>query len=308
MNKITALKDFMITIGCKATLNEPMNTHTSFGVGGNADIFIQPKNVEEIIQGLNYLREIELPYLVLGRGSNVLVSDDGIQGAVIQIADGFSNIQMQGNLITADAGTPISKIAYYAYQYGLTGLEFAWGIPGTLGGAVYMNAGAYGGEIKDCIVQSTHITPQLTIETKLADALEFAYRSSFYTNKNTYLITSATLKLEKADKESIYAKMKEHLTARKQKQPLNFKSAGSTFKRPNGAFAGKLIADSGLAGYQVGDAQVSEKHCGFVINKGHATATDIEILIDYIKQEVKRKTGYELECEVKWIDRTAVFI
>lgn len=305
MNKITA---FMKTIDCESILNEPMNLHTSFGVGGKADIFIKPKNVDEIVQALVYFSQIKLPYIVLGRGSNVLVSDSGIQGAVIQVADAFSNIQVQGNIITADAGTPISKIAYYAYQHGLSGLEFAWGIPGTLGGAVYMNAGAYGGEMKDCVVQSTHITPQFILETKLADTLEFSYRSSFYSSNSGYLITSATLELKKADKQSIYAKMTEHLKARKEKQPLNFKSAGSTFKRPQGAFAGKLIADSGLSGYQIGDAQVSEKHCGFVINKGNATATDIEILIDYIKQEVKKKTGYQLECEVKWIDKTAVFI
>ena len=236
----------------------------------------------------------------MGNGSNLLVKDCGIDGVVIKMTSFTQDIEVDGNTIRCKAGTSLTKLCMTAYENSLTGLEFAYGIPGTVGGAVYMNAGAYGGEIKDVITSVCHINPDMECETFTADKLDLGYRTSFYAKNEGYIITDAEFELKKGDKTEIKAKMDDLMGRRKDKQPLEFPSAGSTFKRPEGYFAGALIEQCGLKGYTVGGAQVSEKHAGFVINKD-GTASDILELIDYVRNTVREKTGVELEPEVKII-------
>ena len=278
--------------------DEPMKKHTTFRVGGNADFFVIPKTVEEVKQTIMLCVEQDMPYYVLGNGSNLLVGDKGYRGVVIQIYKEMNNIFVDGQKIKVQAGALLSKIGSVALEAGLTGFEFAAGIPGTMGGAVVMNAGAYGGEMKDVLEEVTVLTKEGEVLTLSKEQLDMGYRTSVVAKKD-YIVLEAIIALELGDRDAIKARMDELKVQRTTKQPLEFPSAGSTFKRPEGYFAGKLIQDAGLRGFQVGGAQVSEKHCGFVINKGDATAADIVELMKQVSERVKEKFGVELEPEVK---------
>ena len=280
--------------------NEPMSKHTTFRIGGPADLFIMPETIGEIAQVIAVCKEEKVPYFILGNGSNLLVSDKGYQGVVVQLYRSFGKITLEKNEIHAQAGALLSGIAAAAREASLTGFEFAGGIPGTLGGAVVMNAGAYGGEMKDVIKEVTVLTPEEEIITLQSDELQMGYRTSII-KKSGYIVLEAVISLQKGNQEEIRSRMQELAGMRSSKQPLSYPSAGSTFKRPEGYFAGKLIMDSGLRGYQVGGAQVSEKHCGFVINTGNATAKDVTTLMADVQRIVMEKFGVKLEPEVKFL-------
>ena len=282
-----------------ALVNEPMSEHTTLKLGGPADYLVFPRSAEEIGALFAEAGAYNLPVTVIGHGSNLLVLDGGIRGLVICIGKNMRKITRDGNRITAQAGTMLGSAAIEAADAGLTGLEFASGIPGTAGGAVFMNAGAYGGEMKDCVVKVYAVTDGKEV-VFTNEEMKFGYRESIAMQKNM-IITGVDIRLQKGDKDSITAMMNDLNGRRREKQPLEYPSAGSTFKRPEGYFAGKLIMDSGLAGYSVGDAEVSEKHCGFVINKGHATSDEIYKLICNVQDIVKEKTGIMLETEVRLI-------
>ena len=277
---------------------EPMKNHTTFRIGGPADALALPKTPEEVAEVVRFCHEHAQSYYVLGNGSNLLVSDEGYRGLVLQLYRNFNDIQVNGETITVQSGAMLAAVARTAYQTGLTGLEFASGIPGTIGGAVVMNAGAFGGEMKNVLKEVTVLTKEGEVLVIPAKALELGYRTSVIP-KNGWIVLGAVLQLKKGDQEQILARMEELKEQRITKQPLDLPSAGSTFKRPEGYFAGKLIMDAGLRGFTVGGAQVSEKHCGFVVNRGNATAADVWELICEVKRRVKEMTGVELEPEVK---------
>ena len=279
---------------------EAMKKHTSFRIGGNADIYISPKSSEEIQSILFLAKKYDVPVTVMGNGSNLLVSDKGIRGIVIQIGEDMSTILVKGEKITAQAGALLKTIGEKALQSSLEGFAFAAGIPGSLGGAVCMNAGAYGGEIKDILVEAEVLTEDLQIKKFSTQQLQFSYRHSIIPEKG-YIVLSATFLLKKGNQKEIAQKMTELAQQRREKQPLNFPSAGSIFKRPQGYFAGKLITDAGLKGYSIGDAQVSQKHGGFIVNKGNATCADVLALIEHCQKTVFEKFGVMLETEVKMI-------
>ena len=278
--------------------DEPMKMHTTFRIGGPAKYFVIPETKEEIKAIIECCKKADMPYYILGNGSNLLVSDKGYDGVVIQIFKNMNQITLDGNTITAQAGAILSSVANKALDASLTGFEFAAGIPGTLGGACVMNAGAYGGEMKDVLVNVVVLTKDGEFLTIPVEELELGYRTSVIAKKD-YIVLEATIQLTKGDKEAIKARMDELKVQRTTKQPLEYPSAGSTFKRPVGYFAGKLIQDAGLRGFQVGGAQVSEKHCGFVINKDQATAADVAELMRQVSAIVKEQFGVELEAEVK---------
>lgn len=284
----------------RVLFREPMSRHTTFRIGGPAEIFLMPESFEQIRDILLLCRQEQLPYFVLGNGSNLLVSDSGYQGVIIQMDRNMGDIKLEGTEIRACAGALLSSIAAVARKASLTGFEFAGGIPGTLGGAAVMNAGAYGGEMKDVLREVTVMTKDGEILTLPAERLEMGYRTSII-RKGGYLVLEAVISLEPGDPREILDRTKELAEKRTEKQPLDYPSAGSTFKRPEGYFAGKLIMDSGLRGYRVGGAQVSEKHCGFVINTGDATAKDVRELMDHVIRTVKEKYGVTLEPEVKFL-------
>lgn len=300
--KILKLKSAAEKAGCTAKLNEPMSAHTTFKVGGCCDIMIFPNSVESLKQTVNCASESGIEYYILGNGSNVLFADSGYKGAIIVLGSDFSQISVCGNVITACAGAMLSKVGRIALENSLSGMEFSYGIPGTVGGAVYMNAGAYGGEIKDIVASVTCIGSDSGLITYSSDELEFGYRKSRFTDSGE-IIVSADFSLYSGDCSLIKAKMDDLMERRRSRQPLEYPSAGSTFKRPEGSYAGLLIEQSGLKGYRVGDAQISEKHANFVINRGNATASDIIRLIDDVKRIVLEKTGYTLECEIRVIGR-----
>lgn len=281
-------------------LNEPMAKHTTFKIGGAADIFVTPETKEALLEIIEYCKAENIPVTVVGNGSNLLVSDDGIDGVVI-CTEKMNYVNLEENLITSGAGAFLAVVANTAAKSGLAGLEFAAGIPGTVGGGTFMNAGAYGGELKDVIETVTALDKDGNIKVfKNADC-EFGYRTSIF--GAGYVILEVTFRLKKGNKEEILDIMKDLSQRRRDKQPLEYPSAGSTFKRPEGYFAGKLIEDAGLKGYSIGGAQVSEKHSGFVINKGGATAKDVLDLVKYIKHQVKEKFGVDLQEEIKLIGR-----
>ena len=282
----------------RVLVNEPMKNHTTFRVGGDADYFVMPKNPSEIQQVITLCNEEQVPYYVLGNGSNLLVSDKGYRGVIIQIYKEMSDIHIWEDVVTAQAGALLSRIGSATLADELTGFEFAAGIPGCVGGAVVMNAGAYGGEMKDIIKRVTVLTKDGSVLTLYNSELELGYRTSIIA-KMGYIVLEAQFKLARGEKETIRAKMDELKTQRVTKQPLEYPSAGSTFKRPEGYFAGKLIQDAGLRGFTVGGAQVSEKHCGFVINTGDATAADVMELIKQVREKVYQEFGVTLEPEVK---------
>lgn len=279
--------------------NELMKNHTSFKIGGPADEFCQVTSAEEIQELICYAKEKNIPYTIIGNGSNLLVSDKGIRGLVIKIAKGFDDTEVSGTKITASAGILLSKLAKVALANSLSGLEFASGIPGTLGGAVYMNAGAYDGEMRDVVKSVTYLEDG-KVKTADKEELGFGYRKSRFSDSGC-IILSAELELKAGDKDKIAGKMEDFKERRCSKQPLSMPSAGSTFKRPEGYFAGKLIEDSGLKGFGIGGAMVSEKHSGFVVNQGDATAEDVLKLIEYIQKTVKKKFGVTLDTEVKML-------
>lgn len=280
--------------------DEPMRKHTTFRIGGNADTFVRPESKEQIAEILRLCRKQDVPYFILGNGSNLLVGDRGFRGVVINIMDNMNDIKVDGGIIKAQAGAMLIKVSRAARDNSLTGLEFASGIPGTIGGAIYMNAGAYGGEMKDVVTQVTAMDAEGEIYTFGTDELEFSYRHSVIQQRDL-IVLDVTMKLAAGDQKIIDDRMSELAVARRTKQPLEYPSAGSTFKRPEGYFAGKLIMDAGLRGYRVGDAQVSEKHCGFVVNRGNATADDVIKLIDDVKAKVSEEYDVVLEPEVRMI-------
>lgn len=278
--------------------NEPMKNHTTFRVGGPADIFLTP-SAEELPAVLSVCREEHVPVTVIGNGSNLLVGDKGIRGVVICIGSGMRGIRVEGEKICLEAGVSLAAAAQQAAKEGLAGLEFASGIPGTFGGAVVMNAGAYGGEMKDVIVSVRVISEDGEILTLSKEELDLSYRHSVIPERGYLVIDGELLLTREKDPDQITERMEELKKKRIEKQPLEYPSAGSTFKRPEGYFAGKLIMDAGLRGFSVGGAAVSEKHCGFVINKGNATAADICALMDEVTRIVKEKYAVTLESEVK---------
>ncbi len=278
--------------------DEPMSRHTTFRVGGNADYFVSVKEEEEVPAVLALCKEEGVPFFVLGNGSNLLVGDGGYRGVILQICKEMNAITVEGDRLRVQAGALLSKIGNVALEAGLTGFEFGAGIPGTLGGAVSMNAGAYGGEMKDVIECVTVLNQQGERMVLAKEELELGYRTSKVA-KEGYVVLEAVLQLQQGEQEVIRAEMARLREQRVTKQPLEFPSAGSTFKRPTGYFAGKLIQDAGLAGLTVGGAQVSEKHCGFVINRGGATAADIMELVRQVQQKVKETFDVELELEVR---------
>lgn len=291
-------EDIFDNISC--TKNEPLSRHTTFKIGGPAKLFFTPENPEQIYSIICYCRENNVPYYILGNGSNVLFSDAGFNGAIINIYNSMNDIKIEDETVYAMSGALLSKIAAQARDAALTGMEFAAGIPGTLGGAVVMNAGAYGGEMKDIIKYVDILEPDGTIKKYECDEMEFGYRKSIVTSGK--IVLGAMLGLKKSDKTVIAAEMDRLKQLRVSKQPLEYPSAGSTFKRPAGYFAGKLIDDSGLRGYRVGDAMVSEKHCGFVINCGNATCSDVLALIKDVQNTVMEKFGVSLIPEVKIVE------
>ena len=276
--------------------NEPMKLHTTFRVGGPADVFVTP-DIENLPEVISLCKKYNLPYHVIGNGSNLLVGDKGIRAVVIAMTNRVGEISCDGEFITAGAGCTLGQIAVLAAGNGLAGFEFAAGIPGTLGGAVVMNAGAYGGEMKDVIVSAVVLDSEGNCKKLTVEELDLGYRHSCIPKKQ-YIVLSVTIKLCRGDVTEIRTKMAELKNQRVTKQPLEYPSAGSTFKRPEGYFAGKLIMEAGLRGYRVGGAQVAEKHCGFVINAGDATAGDVLELMEHVKKTVKDTFGVELEPEV----------
>ncbi len=279
--------------------NEPMSKHTTFRIGGNADVFVSPE-VSQVSSLIALAKEYEVPVTVIGNGSNLLVGDKGIRGLVLSFGKEAEAIQLDGNRMTVAAGTILAKVAAEAAKNRLAGLEFAAGIPGSLGGAIVMNAGAYGGEMKDVVVSAKVLTPKGEIKDLSKEELDLSYRHSCIPEKE-YIVLEATLELVPGEESAIREKMADFKNRRVDKQPLEYPSAGSTFKRPEGYFAGKLIQDANLRGYQVGGAQVSEKHCGFVVNKGNATASDVLQLIQDVRRIVYDTFQVELEPEVKMI-------
>lgn len=279
---------------------ELMSQHTTFKIGGPADYFLVPEKSEDVGAIVRLCKKEGIPYFILGNGSNLLVGDGGYRGVVIQIYKNMSAVKTEGTTITAQAGALLSAVAAAAKNASLTGFEFAGGIPGTIGGAAVMNAGAYGGEMKDVLCEVTVMDKEGEIISLPAEKLELGYRTSVI-KKAGYIVLEAKIQLKEGDQEAIRETMKDLTIRRTTKQPLEYPSAGSTFKRPEGYFAGKLIMDSGLAGYQVGGAQVSEKHCGFVINAGGATAKDVRTLMDNVRDIVYKKYGVTLEPEVKFL-------
>ena len=280
--------------------DEPMSGHTTFRIGGPADFFVIPSKAEEIRRIIELCRAEKVPYYVVGNGSNLLVGDKGYRGVIIQIYKNMNRISVAGEEISVQAGALLSKVAAAACEAELEGMEFASGIPGTMGGAVRMNAGAYGGEMKQVLKTAVVLTPEGQIVTIPAEEMGMGYRTSIV-SKMDYVVLEAVLSLKRGRKAEIRARMDELREKRVEKQPLEYGSAGSTFKRPEGYFAGKLIQDAGLRGFRIGNAQVSEKHCGFVINLGGATAAEVSELMTEVVRRVEETSGVTLKPEVKRI-------
>lgn len=281
-------------------LEEPMSLHTTFRVGGPAELYLMPGSGSQLIALVKLFKQLGAPYLIIGNGSNILVGDKGIRGAVIEVGKAIGDISVDGSRITAEAGVLLSKLSASAARNGLSGLEFASGIPGSLGGAVYMNAGAYGGEMKDVIAEVSYIDESGEVQTVSGSMCDFGYRHSIFSGGGK-IILSAALELTPDDPEAIRERISTLTEKRVSKQPVDKASAGSTFKRPEGYFAAALIEECGLKGYSVGGAEVSQKHSGFVVNNGGASAADVLAVIRHVQQTVRDKKGVDLETEVKLI-------
>ena len=297
MYDLQIIRDLAAESGFEYIENEPLSNHTSFKIGGKADLFVMVKNIEQLKAVVKNCKKNNIPMFVLGKGSNLLINDNGMKGVVLTLDGDFKDISLEENKITVGAGVNLAKLCTFAQTNSLAGLEFAYGIPGSVGGAVYMNAGAYGGEMKDVVTSVTHLTQDGDIVTLPLDKLDFSYRHSVYKENNS-IILSATIELKPGDKDEIKALMDDILNRRKTKQPLEYPSAGSVFKRPEGNFAGTLIEQCGLKGKTIGGAQVSEKHAGFIINVGGATCDDVLNLVKFVQETVQRETGYFLEREI----------
>lgn len=298
--KIDYIEAEAVKRGCRAVREENLSAHTSVKVGGSCDIMIFAPDSETAARMYFECCNIGLYAMVLGNGSNCLYSDDGFRGAVITLSPKSWSLSDDGEIITASAGAPLFAVCAYALEHSLTGLEFAYGIPGTVGGAVYMNAGAYGGDMKGVIYSVTAMNCSGEIVEFCPEELDLGYRTSRFETSGEIII-SASFKLNKGEKSAISAKMSELLARRKLRQPLEYPSFGSAFKRPEGTYAGLVIEESGLKGYQLGGAQISPKHANFIINRGGATSRDISDLIELTQKKVKEKTGYDLEPEVRLI-------
>ncbi len=281
-------------------VDEAMSKYTSFKIGGPADLLLTPTSIVEICDAYNFLKGEQIKITWLGNGSNVLVSDKGIRGAVIVLGERFSTVQVSDVAIVAQAGARLANVSKVALEHGLTGFEFADGIPGTIGGAAFMNAGAYDGEMKQVVESVTALKPDGTVINLASDKLNFRYRGSAIQDEG-YIVLTVDISLERGDKKEIKATIDDLMQRRRDKQPLEWPSAGSTFKRPPGYYAGKLVQDAGLRGVRFGDAAVSAKHCGFVVNLGNATCADVKTLIAFIQKTVRDKYGVELETEVRMI-------
>ena len=281
---------------------EPMSRHTTFRIGGEAACFIRISSEEQLRKLIPYFENVGIEYFVLGKGSNLLVGDKGYPGVILQISDACQQIEAEGNRLQVQAGAALSKVALFAMESGLEGLEFAAGIPGTVGGGVVMNAGAYGGEMKQVVESVRVLSSEGEILTLDNDTMEFGYRTSIIRNRN-FIVLSVTFRLREGNREEIRARIEDFQKRRMEKQPLNYPSAGSTFKRPEGYFAGKLIMDAGLRGFQIGDARVSDKHCGFVVNVGKATARDVTDVIEEVQEKVRERFGVSLEREVIYLGK-----
>ena len=282
------------------SFDEPMSEHTTFEIGGPADFFVAPESIDELKDVIALCREEGVPYFVLGRGSDLLVADEGYRGVIVALSEGLLHVSVEGETLSCQAGVTLREASEMACELGLSGLEFACGIPGSIGGAVFMNAGAYGGCMADVLREARVLTPEGTVVTLEKDELELGYRTS-RVRTDGLIVLDATFDLMESDPEKIRETMDDLTRRREEKQPLELPSAGSTFKRPEGHFAGKLIMDAGLKGYQVGGAAVSEKHAGFVVNLGGATAADVHAVIAHVQDEVKRQFGVELEPEVQFL-------
>lgn len=283
-------------------LQEPMADHTTFRIGGPADCFVQLENEQQLKNLRRYLGLAGVPFFVMGNGSNLLVDDSGYRGVILQISSGMSNISVEGCRVVAQAGASLAQTARRALECGLTGLEFASGIPGTVGGGVVMNAGAYGGEMCQVVTQVTVVNEDGETMELDNETMEFEYRNSVIRH-STFIVTEVVFSLEHGDREAIQARMEELAARRREKQPLEYPSAGSTFKRPEGYFAGKLIMEAGFRGFQTGGARVSDKHCGFIINTGNATARDVLDVIARVQAGVKDKFNVDLETEIVCLGR-----
>lgn len=305
MSSYSKLYDFCKEIECEYSTDTLLKDYTSFKIGGKADVMLFPDTVEKTSAVVKMINSENITALVIGKGSNMLVDDNGFRGVVINTCKLEKLTLVDETTVICQSGVSLSKLCRFALENSLTGLEFAFGIPGTAGGAAYMNAGAYGGEMKDVLVSCEHISPDGLIGMFNTDELKLGYRHSVYSDSDM-LITSLTLKLSKGNPDEIKAKMDELMSKRRDKQPLEYPSAGSTFKRPEGYFAGALIEQCGLKGYTVGGAQVSEKHAGFVVNKGGATASDVISVIEHCKKTVAENTGVTLEPEVKIIKQEEI--
>ena len=296
---MTELIDFLKKIKCDYAVDEPMSKHTTFKIGGNAKVVAYPSSEEQISQIVKFTKENEIRLLTVGNGSNLLVADEGIDACVMILDDHFAGIKLiDDETIFALSGTLLIKVCRFAYENGLSGLEFAYGIPGSCGGGAFMNAGAYGGEMKDVMFRCSHIDQNGDRGFLEGDDMRLGYRHSAYYD-NGCIITGVYLKLKKADKSEIKAKMDDFMSRRRKKQPLEYPSAGSTFKRPEGYFAGALIEECNLKGKRVGGAEVSEKHAGFVINKGNATCKDVLDLCELVSDTIKKEKGVSLEMEIR---------
>lgn len=281
-------------------VDEPMSRHTTFQIGGPADLFVIPEDIDEAREVIGLCREAEVPYFLLGMGSDLLVSDEGYRGVIVNFSGGLTNVSVDGESMTCQAGVTLKEAAEMSCELGLSGLEFASGIPGSVGGAVFMNAGAYGGQISDVLESAFCLMPDGSTETIGVDDLALGYRQS-RVKDDGLVVLSATFSLREDDPAKIRETIEELGRRREEKQPLEYPSAGSTFKRPEGYFAGKLISDAGLQGYQVGGAAVSTKHAGFVVNLGGATAADVKAVISHVQDEVKKSSGVQLEPEVRFL-------
>ena len=296
--QINQLFDSAIEMGCKAYKDEKLCNHISFKVGGPCPLLIEPKNENQLTEILKLIKVADVPFTILGNGTNVLVLDEGLDRVVVKIGDEMTHLSLENeNVICCSAGTKVVTLCKFALENSLSGLEFAYGIPGTCGGAVFMNAGAYGGEVKDVISEITYLSPDLEVKTMPVEEAKLSYRHSVF-KENGCIVVSAKFKMKKAPKEEIKSAMNDFLSRRKDKQPLEYPSAGSTFKRPAGYFAGALIEQCGFKGKALGGAQISDKHAGFLINKNNATAKDILDLIKLTQETVKKETGITLEPEV----------
>lgn len=300
MDKYQRLANALDRAGVPYTINESLKTHTTFKIGGPAACFCTPANINQLKDSISLAKGLEIPFHILGLGSNTLFSDDGYGGMIICLTKINANCDIQGDILEASAGSSLSEICLKAQKKGLSGLEFAYGIPGTLGGAIYMNAGAYDGEMSQVVTDVAILDEDMNERIIPSSDAGFGYRTSVF-QASPWIVLSARMKLYPDEPSAIWNKMRTNMESRKAKQPLESPSAGSTFKRPEGAFAGALIEKCGLRGYRVGGAAISEKHCGFVVNLGGATCVDIMTLTDHVAKTVLERTGFQLEKEIRII-------